>query len=370
MGCATAGICRRAVNGAARPTFLIAALLALAPVCIILVQSALHASGPIVVNTLSDASSPGDGLCSLREAISNANTPGTDTTGGDCAVGTGADTISVSGPIALGGALPAIQNNLTIDGSKATVTIDGAGTYQVLVVNSGATLSLASLTIAHGNAGSGSGGAINNSGSLSVANCTFATNSAGIHGGAIANNGSDTITNSTFSGNSAPSSGGAVLESGSSGTISDCTFAANNSGGIYVAQPITVSKTILSNAAADCTVIGGGSITNGGNNIDDDGSCSFGAGTGASGQAVGDNVNPLLDPAGLQNNGGPVETIGLQAGTPAIDAVPLAQCSLTTDQRGDPRPRRDTTPATSERSSIKEHRTPLQQLLLSARRLP
>jgi CSLREA domain-containing protein len=328
------------VKGAARPTFLIAALLALAPVCIILVQSALHASGPIVVNTLSDASSSGDGVCSLREAISNANTPGTDTTGGDCAVGTGADTINfgVSGTITLGGALPPIQNNLTINGSNETVTIDGAGSYQVLVVNSGATLDLTSLTIAHGNAGSGSGGAINNSGSLSVANCTFSANSAGIYGGAIANNGSDTITNSTFSGNSAPSSGGVILESGSSGTISDCTFAANSSGGLYVARPITVSKSILSNAAADCTVVSGGSITNGGSNIDDDGSCSFGAGTGASGQTVGDNVNPLLDPAGLQNNGGPVETIGLQAGSPAIDAVPLAQCSPTSDQRGDPRP--------------------------------
>ena len=47
-----------------------------------------HPKG-IVVNTLSDASTSGDGLCSLREAINNSNNPGTDTTGGDFAIATG-----------------------------------------------------------------------------------------------------------------------------------------------------------------------------------------------------------------------------------------------------------------------------------------
>jgi hypothetical protein len=52
------------------------------------------------------------------------------------------------------------------------------------------------------------------------------------------------------------------------------------------------------------------------------------------------------NPAGLANNGGPTKTIALQSGSPAINAIPLAQCTdqasppnpLTDDQRLYPRP--------------------------------
>jgi len=40
----------------------------------------------------------------------------------------------------------------------------------------------------------------------------------------------------------------------------------------------------------------------------------------------------------LQNNGGPTETIALQATSPAVAAVPLAYCNIMTDQRGASRP--------------------------------
>ncbi|HET9795266.1 MAG TPA: hypothetical protein VFS34_12475, partial [Thermoanaerobaculia bacterium] len=40
----------------------------------------------ITVNTVSDVSTSGDGLCSLREAITNAN-QNTDQSAGDCAAG-------------------------------------------------------------------------------------------------------------------------------------------------------------------------------------------------------------------------------------------------------------------------------------------
>src|SRR5579862_8266223 len=85
----------------------------------------------IVVNTTSDESTSGDGTCSLREAIDNSNSPGTDTSGGDCAVATGKDTIkfSVSGTITITSTLPAIANSsgdsLVIDGTGQTITIDG-----------------------------------------------------------------------------------------------------------------------------------------------------------------------------------------------------------------------------------------------------
>jgi hypothetical protein len=101
-----------------------------------------------------------------------------------------------------------------------------------------------------------------------------------------------------------------------------------------------------------------GTITNGGYNISDDASCGFGTSTGANGQTLGDNVNPNLDPAGLANNGGPTQTIALQAASAAVDAIPFASCTfpagslnpctnplamtssnqLTCDQRGELRP--------------------------------
>ena len=52
----------------------------------------------------------------------------------------------------------------------------------------------------------------------------------------------------------------------------------------------------------------------------------------------------MLDPEGLQENGGFTATIALLAGSPAIDAIPAADCTdqngnaITTDQRGVARP--------------------------------
>ena len=115
----------RISRASARPGSLVALFIALVPVCVMLIGSTLHATdNTITVNNTTDpASTSGNGFCTLREAINNANAK-SDTTGGDCAAGTGNDTIvfSVSGTIPLGSSLPAIQNNLTIDGSGQTVT--------------------------------------------------------------------------------------------------------------------------------------------------------------------------------------------------------------------------------------------------------
>jgi CSLREA domain-containing protein len=94
---------------------------------------------PITVNTLGDTSASGDHSCSLREAINNANSPGTDTTGGDCTVGSGNDriTFSVTGIITLGSTLPAVANKLTIDGTGQTITVDGGNLSGILTVATG-----------------------------------------------------------------------------------------------------------------------------------------------------------------------------------------------------------------------------------------
>ena len=70
-----------------------------------------------------------------------------------------------------------------------------------------------------------------------------------------------------------------------------------------------------------------------GDNLSSDSSCGF---TGTGDQQ---NTDPKLDPNGLQNNGGPTQTIALQQGSPAIDVIPTSSnlCSVT-DQRGNSRP--------------------------------
>src|SRR5208282_4498227 len=91
------------------------------------------------------------------------------------------------------------------------------------------------------------------------------------------------------------------------------------------------------NGGGNCGVLDGTPLSNGGYNVSADATCGFGTSTGASGQTIGDNINPQLDPNGLQNNGGPTQTIALESTSPAIAAIPPAQCPAT-DQRGYPRP--------------------------------
>ncbi len=355
---------------------------------------------PLIVNTTLDDSTSHDGLCSLRKAINNSNSFGTDTTGGDCIVAADIDTIlfSVSGTITLGSSLPAIQKTLTIDGTGQSITIDGANFYQILTAYG--TLNLNDLVIAHGNASSG-GGAVLNEATLNatnvtfagnsaasndggaiyndllstanVTNCTFEGNSAYVYGGAIidfpdsemtitgstfSDNGAgdaggaifaddDTlnVTNSTFSGNIAYGSSGGAIENAGTLTVLNSTFAGNSAfdedgGGINNNLKATVTNTILAgNTGGNC---GGGTVTDGGYNISDDTSCD------ASFSSPSQNsTNPELSTSGLQFNGGPTQTIALQAG-PAIDAVPLTNLTCpATDQRGLPRPDPEPTPETA-----------------------
>ena len=333
------------------------------------------------------------------------------------------DTInfSVSGTIKLGSTLPAIAIQLTIDGSGQSITVDGAHSFQIFSVNSGATLNLQFLTLENGSVtggsaseggailnngmvtvtdstfldnqvtgvaggniieGFGNGGAIYNGGALTVNNSTFSDNHAtggagsGVEtfggngqGGAIYNEGTATVTNSTFSYNQATggasSAGpggfgvGGAIESDGTLTVTNSTFSANRAtggsgghgspsgsgfgGAIYNASnvsTINLKSTILAGSSPNnCS-----SIISASYSIADDSTC-FTNGTNnnvveSSTSAVG------LDPAGLQNNGGPTQTIALEPNSQAVDFIPLADCTdqsmppvqLTTDQRGLPRP--------------------------------
>jgi predicted outer membrane repeat protein len=167
---------------------------------------------------------------------------------------------------------------------------------------------------------------------LNVNNCTFSGNSASISSGSIQHDafmGSATgsFINCTFDHNTATQYGGAVGTDGDSGsvtlTVKNCTFNGNsagtsgggidNSGGGAILQ---VANTIFKTGANGANLSNeAGTITSQGHNLSNDNGAGFLT-------AAGDKINtdPMLDPAGLVNNGGPTQTIALQAGSMAIDA--------------------------------------------------
>ena len=332
----------------------------------------------ITVNSLADPSATG--ACTLHDAIVAANTM--IATNG-CAAGTGDDTIqfNVTGTILLGNTLPEVTGTLTINGPASPgITIDGDRKVRVLEIALGATVHLDRVTIAHGVGPTfPPGGGISNIGTLTITRSTFSGNSTTIRGGGIFNSGTLTVVNSTFSGNIAtgqnnglPGLGGGIFNSGTltvvnstfSGNIaarsSDGTFSGSLGCAIFGGSlSVTTSTFAGNNVAGGCTGIDGtgpikgtilaqngrncaGPQADAGYNISDDGSCVF-AKTGSANN--GDNIDPLLSPAGLADNGGPTQTIALQSGSPAIDAIPIADCTdqasppnqITTDQRGFPR---------------------------------
>jgi hypothetical protein len=152
-----------------------------------------------------------------------------------------------------------------------------------------------------------------------VADCTFFQNSTPLSGGAISNFGTLTVTNCTFSGNSAG-------------------YVGFGGGGIFnAAGTAAVTNTVLTNSPSGGNCLGPVPVTDGGHNLDDGTTCGF---LGANGSL--NNTNPLLDPAGLANNGGTTQTVALQPGSPAINAGDETVCAAAPvndiDQRGYLRP--------------------------------
>jgi len=146
-------------------------------------------------------------------------------------------TFSCSGTITLSSTIT-LDKNLIIDGSGQTVSISGGDTVGVFVVNSGMSVTLSHLTIAHGY--NWRGGGIGNWGILTVTDSTLSANRAqnpggvGYYGGGIYNGGTLTVTNSTLSGN---------IASYVSGTPG------GGGGGIYnVATLVVVNSTLTGNS--------------------------------------------------------------------------------------------------------------------------
>ncbi|MFZ5856644.1 MAG: choice-of-anchor Q domain-containing protein [Chloroflexota bacterium] len=209
------------------------------------VQNA-QATGYVVTNLNNS------GAGSLRQAIINAN------------ANAGADTITftVSGTITLAANLPAISDNLTIDGRGQNVTVSGNNLYRILSVNSGKTVTLDTLVITKGYGGAvGGGGILNNGGTLTVRNSAFTANKADVYGGAIDNDtGTVTIVNSSFTSNNAEY-GGAINSATGTLVVTNSTFSTNsatNGGAIWSDTSATVrNSTFKGNSAQN-----GGAIDN------------------------------------------------------------------------------------------------------------
>ncbi|MDP3971014.1 MAG: DUF5011 domain-containing protein [bacterium] len=268
---------------------------------------------------------------------------------------------------------------ISVDAS-ATVTItrstikdntanDGAG-----VAVTTAALTVVDSTFTGNNGGADNddvGGAIYISGEsdISIEQTTIANNTAGGGGGIASVCGVSThsIINSTITGNAADNiagNGGGILSYCSHPSvgvadvfdISHSTISGNSaegSGGGIHAQgegndlaTVRVKNSILSGNSAnsvadeDCDISGAGTptITSQNYNIEGGTSCGF--------TEINDHssTDPLLDVAGLENNGGENQTISIQSTSPAKDTGTCSSLSgtETRDQRGLVRPENST----------------------------
>ncbi len=238
--------------------------------------------------------------------------------------------------------------NSTVSNNSAS---DGGG-----IASDYGPLTIRSSTIAN-NTSDYEGGGIDSGADLLVVDSTFSGNSTAFYGGGIESyNGTSTIINSTIASNSTTQisgegdgGGGTDFYGGGDVLIINSTIAGNSAitpnegtSGIWLESgALTIQNTIVANngtGADNCQLESGTSLNDTSSNLDNGTSCGFGG-------AVGQNTNPLLDPGGLANNGGPTETIAIAVNSPAINAGNDALAvdengnSLQYDQRGSGYPR-------------------------------
>ena len=177
----------------------------------------------LVVTTLADTVA-NDGLISLREAVTTANSDGV----------ASAITFAVNGTITLAQGELALVNNgaVSISAPAAGIAISSNRTSRLFLVNAGANATFNGVTLRDGrtsNSSADGGSAIKNLGTVRVSGCTltnsFSANSS--RGGAIYNlGGALTVDNSTFTGNTA-ARGGAIYSVDGTTAITNSTFTGN-----------------------------------------------------------------------------------------------------------------------------------------------
>ena len=253
------------------------------------------------------------------------------------------------------------SKTLTLNNTVVSANVsdgNGGGVWS----NGSATLNDSSVTANRTTNGAVGGGIVNTGGTMTINRSAISGNQTAPQSGGSDNNGDGggiwcnggvlTMTNSTVSNNSAFGSGGGIFNSpGTGGTVNVffCTIAGNlansyvatagSGGGIYNEGTVTLRTTIV---AQNYSGVNPDDL-NGGITSQDYNLIQFTTGATINGVTTHNitGVNPLLD--SLHDNGGPTQTRALFATSPAIDAVPVAQCTdqvaapLTIDQRGSAR---------------------------------
>lgn len=257
-----------------------------------------------------------------------------------------------------------IENSGTLDVSHGTLSGNTATKLGGGGIHNDGTLDLEQTTVSGNNAALGGG--IASSGPATVNQSTISGNAAHAYlaqpgnGGGISAYGVMTVTNSTIALNNADADGGGIYNDvGATANINiySSTIAYNDAdyarlgalgGGIFVTgsggNGVNVYNTVvagntMSNAPIedDCDTLGGGTLKTHARNL-------FGSTDGCTISAISGSY-ALLDPpgslGGLQNNGGPTQTIALLRGSNAIDgtAVTGSLCfdgsaQIVVDQRG------------------------------------
>jgi hypothetical protein len=208
-----------------------------------------------VMSTADDGSSG-----TLRSVIAEATaTPGANTIDFDATVFSAPQTITLGGSWL---ELSQTSGTLTITGPTAGVTISGGGQSQVLLVDTGVTASISSMTLTKGKV-SGNGGAVNNAGTLSLTDCTISGSSGSGSGGGLFNTGTATLTSCMITGNNAAYGGGLNNHSGTV-TLDTCTVSSNgafsNGGGTEGGGVFNTGTAHLKS----CTVTGNAGYSSGG----------------------------------------------------------------------------------------------------------
>ena len=233
----------------------------------------------------------GNGVCTLRAAIAEANA-----LAGDDIINfaPGVTSISVNGQIV-------ITTNIDINGSGAgNLTIQNiatpSATSRIFDITAGDVVTISGVTLSGGGVSTGDGGAIRTAGTLTLNDCVVAnnvntgasSNGGGVRGSAgstlnlnntvIFNNRSAnsgglsfagtnlSITNSVIRENSATTGngGGANIAASALVTISSTTFsgntAGNSSGGLFITRGTLSNVTVSGNTANGTAANGGGGV--------------------------------------------------------------------------------------------------------------
>jgi hypothetical protein len=250
--------------------------------------------------------------------------------------------------IYVSGGNTAVLENLIIRGGLLN---GGGGVY-----NNGAQVTLANVIVRDNAVPSGSGGGglcVSSAGTLTVTASLVTGNTASYGGGIFNSSGKLMLINTTLSGNHSATSdptldgGGALDQWGAapSTAIINSTIVSNTAAITNVARSgiwlengtLTIQNSIVAHngVTSNLRIENGAVFTSTGYNLTN-------SNVGIPFTTTTDlrNTNPLLGP--LHDNGGSTWTHALLPGSPAIDRIPsgVNGCgvTLTTDQRGQPRP--------------------------------